>query len=130
MTDAPIKPKRCECGNKIDPRDLGEGATQCEWCQRPEVPIYKIKELGYKVELWFVGIVGQGVEVTYQDWLSAIAPSMESAQIILDDYLEQQRAKKREHGCFFQTGADGKIKCSCGSELLVTDISFREVGMA
>jgi hypothetical protein len=26
---------KCECGNNIDPRNVGEDATQCEWCEYP-----------------------------------------------------------------------------------------------
>lgn len=29
--------KTCECGNKIDPRDMGEDATNCEWCEYPSM---------------------------------------------------------------------------------------------
>lgn len=82
--------KRCECGNKIDPRDLGEDATQCEWCEYPEVPIYKINEFGEEIHLYFVGMNGiPGVRIK-KGLISAIAPSKESARLILEDYLNKE----------------------------------------
>ena len=76
----------CECGNKIDPRDLGEDATQCEWCETPEVPIYKINEYGNRVELFCLGMIGGGF-VLVKDDVSVIAPNKTSAELILNDYL-------------------------------------------
>lgn len=82
-----VEMKRCDCGNKIDPRDLGDHATQCEWCETPEVPIYKINNLGDSVLLCWVGPFSDGVRLIHSDKLSVTAPSEASARLILDDYL-------------------------------------------
>jgi hypothetical protein len=82
--------KKCECGNNIDPRDLGEDATQCEWCENPEPPYYMIRTYGNATILTFLDMVGRGVELVHNDWLSVRAPSIPLAQAILDDWLAQQ----------------------------------------
>jgi hypothetical protein len=92
-TPAPAQPKRCDCGNKIDPRELGEGATQCEWCEHPEVPIYKINQLGDGVLLCFVGQIGTGIEIQHSDKLRVTAPSQQAAELILNDYLAEVKAR-------------------------------------
>lgn len=90
--EARLVPKRCDCGNKIDPRELGEDATRCEWCENPEVPIYKINDFGDSILLCFVGLVGPGVGISKGN-VSVTAPSYESAKLILNDYLSPKSSE-------------------------------------
>ena len=83
-------PPKCECGNTIRYANAdGTYPAQCEWCENPETPFYKINVYGETTELRFLGMVGEGVEVRYSDTLTAVAPSEASAQLILDDYIAQ-----------------------------------------
>ena len=43
---------KCECGNKIDPREFEAGATQCEWCEYPS----------YDWVMWRVSVGGDWLE--------------------------------------------------------------------
>lgn len=74
----------CDCGNWISYRDMGEGATVCEWCEYPECPIY--------------AETGWGLSQCFQtDWnehyniggVSVWAQSKESAILIAMDYKER-----------------------------------------
>jgi hypothetical protein len=81
----------CDCGNRIDWRELGDGATQCEWCECPDPPIYRIM-FGCDDDtlLYFVGPIGDdGVQISRGD-VTAIAPSAGLAEAILDDYLKKE----------------------------------------
>ena len=81
---------KCDCGNNIDPRDLGEDATQCEWCENPEPPYYIIRQYGDATELTFLDMMGKGVELRHDEKLSVVAPSIPLAQAILDDWLSKE----------------------------------------
>ena len=82
--------KKCDCGNNIDPRDLGEDATQCEWCENPEPPIYIIRQYGKLTELTFLGMNGRSVELRHDDQLTVYAPYINLAEQIRDDWLAKQ----------------------------------------
>jgi hypothetical protein len=81
----------CDCGNNVDWRELGDYATQCEWCEYPDPPIYRIM-FGCNDDtlLYFVGPIGDdGVQISRGD-VTAIAPTAGLAQAILDDYLSKE----------------------------------------
>lgn len=80
--------KKCECGNSIDPRDMGEDATQCIWCEYPETPMYKINDYQDFIELVPLGFTaaGKGVKVTRGN-VTAYGWNRETATMIINDYL-------------------------------------------
>ena len=81
----------CDCGNRIDWRELGFHATRCEWCETPDPPIYRIM-FGCNDDtlLYFVGPIGDdGVQISHGD-VTAIAPSAGLAEAILADYLGEE----------------------------------------
>lgn len=72
---------------------MGDDATQCEWCEHPEPPIYREIHDNCFVTLTFVGAMSCGVFVDHEDWLTALAPSTASAQLMIDDYLARMKNK-------------------------------------
>lgn len=79
----------CECGNKITEFYAdGSQPTQCEWCEYPDPPMYKINHYGDSIELVFLGLAGDRKRIRRGN-VTAVAPSRESAKAILDDYLNE-----------------------------------------
>lgn len=80
---------KCACGNSIDPRNMGDDAKQCEWCEYPETPMYKINDYQDFVELYPLGFTasGRGVKITRGN-VTAYGWNKETAQMIIDDYLK------------------------------------------
>lgn len=80
----------CECGNNIDPCNMGEDATQCEWCEYPETPMYKINDYQDFTELVPLGFAaaGKGVKITRGN-VTAYGWNRETALMILNDYTNK-----------------------------------------
>jgi hypothetical protein len=83
--------KLCQCGNNIDPRNMGEDATQCEWCEYPETPMYKINDYVDFIELFPLGFAaaGKGVKITRGN-VTVYSWNKETALMIMNDYLESK----------------------------------------
>jgi hypothetical protein len=79
----------CDCGNKIT-----EDVTLCEWCEYPETPMYKATKLGNMTILCFLGLGDKGYELEHGVDLRVLAPSIESADLILQDYLAKRTGEQ------------------------------------
>jgi len=89
----------CECGNGISYREMGEGATNCEWCEYPSmdwVMWRKAVGAGYLGQMETHGLdayyqvktVFNGEEVT----VGVFACDEEIANYIVEQYLAQEGA--------------------------------------
>lgn len=87
----------CECGNGILYRDLGDGATNCEWCEYPSFDwVMWRKAVGAD---WLEQMETHGMDSYYQVHrfvndepvvISVFANDEDIADYIADQYLAQQ----------------------------------------
>lgn len=81
----------CECGNGILYRDLGDGATNCEWCEYPSFDwVMWRKAVGAD---WLEQMETHGMDDRYViDGISVYANSQEIAEYIVEQYRLQEVA--------------------------------------
>lgn len=81
----------CECGNGISYREMGEGATCCEWCEYPSFDwVMWRKAIGAD---WLEQMETHGYDSMYTvDGVSVFANSQEIAEYIAEQYKLQEVA--------------------------------------
>lgn len=79
----------CECGNGISYRDMGDGATQCEWCEYPSYDwVMWRKAIGAD---WLEQMETHGYDSMYTiDGVNVFANSQEIAEYIVEQYRLQE----------------------------------------
>lgn len=80
----------CECGNGISYRDLGDGATQCEWCEYPSMDWVMWRKTGYGT-LQQVETHGLDKYFRVGDY-GVFANSLEIAEYIVEQYQAREVA--------------------------------------
>lgn len=82
----------CECGNGISYREMGDGATNCEWCEYPSFDWVMWRERSD----WLEQIETHGfdrlhtVEFATGESVSVWANSFEIAEYIAGEWLARQ----------------------------------------
>jgi len=86
--------KKCECGNNIDPRDMGEDATQCEWCEYPSMDWVMWRERDTFLEQMETHGMDKYFTVPgrFGGTISVWANSLEIAQYIAEQYEQKEYA--------------------------------------
>lgn len=79
----------CECGNGISYREMGDGATNCEWCEYPSMDwVMWRKAVGAD---WLEQMETHGMDDRYViDGISVYANSGEIAEYIVEQYKLQE----------------------------------------
>jgi len=84
----------CECGNGISYRDMGDGATCCEWCEYPSMDwVMWRKAVGAD---WLEQMETHGMDSMYTvefatgERVSVFANSFEIAEYIAGEWLAEQ----------------------------------------
>lgn len=83
----------CECGNGISFRELGDGATNCEWCEYPSLDWVMWREsvgAGYLEQMETHGLDAYYRVELGDETVGVFANSQEIAEYIAGEWLAKQ----------------------------------------
>lgn len=84
----------CECGNGISFREMGDGATACEWCEYPSMDWVMWRPSaggGYLEQMETHGFDKYYSVENGRRTFGVFANSQEIAEYIVDRFIEQQK---------------------------------------